>query len=211
MSGRVKLAFGVLALIVAVGGGALYVIREKAGEDTKRLTTLEETEQTPEVIEKTLSVGGAGFDEANKALKASGKLSEGKQIELLGRQMENDNATIRLSAYQELFRLHREGSAAAGTLLEACAAAEQDRENLLAIQGHLAERVLDAAGDDPGARLAVLNAMASDARPGYRMAAVKPLAALADASSKALLEALAKDPDEDVSMTAAMFLEGDDE
>jgi len=211
MSGKVKLAFGVLALIVAAGGLALYVIKEKAGEDTKRLTTLEEPEQTPEAIEKTLSESGAGFDEANKALKASGKLSDGKQLELLGRQMENDNATIRLSAYQELFRLHRDGSAAAGALLEERAAAEEDRENLLAIQSHLAGLVLDAAGEDPAARLAVLLAMASDARPGYRMAAAKPLHALGDAAAQGLLRTLAADPDEDVSMTAEMFLEGDEE
>ncbi len=211
MSSKVKIAIGVVALVLVAGGGALYLIKKQAGEDTQRLTTLEVKEQTPEAIVETLSRSGAGFDEANKALKASAKLAEGKQIELLGKQMENDNATIRLSAYQELFRLHREGSAAAGALLEERASSEKDRENLLGIQGHLALRTLDGVGEEPAARLAALRTLAGDARPGYRMAAVEPLSKMGEGPARSLLEALAEDPDEDVSMTAEMFLEGDED
>jgi HEAT repeat protein len=211
MSGKIKLAIGVVALVLAGGGGAFYLVKNQAGEDTRRLTTLEVKEQTPQAIVETLSERGAGFDEVNKALKASGKLTEGKQLKLLGRQMGNENATVRLSAYQELFRLHREGSAAAGTLLEERASSEEDRENLLAIQVHLASRTLDAVGEDSVARLAALRALAVDARPGYRMAAVEPLSKMGDGAALLLLETLAADPDEDVSMIAEMLLEGDDD
>ena len=211
MSGKIKLAIGVVALVLAGGGGALYLITNQAGEDTRRLTTLEVKEQTPEAVVETLTESGAGFDEVNKALKASAQLGEGKQLELLGRQMGNDNATVRLSAYQELFRLHGEGSAAAGTLLEERASSEKERENLLAIQAHLARRTLDAVGEEPAARLAALRALAGDARPGYRMAAVEPLSKMGVGAALSLLEVLAADPDEDVSMTAEMFLEGDEE
>jgi hypothetical protein len=211
MRGKVKLIAGVVVLIVAAAGLSIYLYKQKAGEDTKRLTTLEVKEQTPEAIVETLSGSGADFDEANKALKASSKLAAEKQLELLGKQMGNDNATVRLSAYQELFRLHREGSAAAGALLEARVTSEEDHENLVAIQVHLARRSLDSVGDDPTARLAALRALALDPRPGYRMASVEPLSRMTDATARELLDALAKDPDEDVAMTAEMLLGGDEE
>ena len=211
MSGRIKLVIGVTALVLAGGAGGLYLMKNQAGEDTRRLTNLEVEEQTPEAIVETLSGSGAGFDEANKALKASARLADGKQLEIYGRQMGNDNATIRLSAYKELFRLHTEGNAAAGVLLEERASSEEDQENLLAIQGHFARRTLDAVGEEPAARLAALRALAGDARPGYRMAAVEPLSKMGVGAALSLLEVLAADPDEDVSMTAEMFLEGDEE
>lgn len=211
MRGKGKLILVVAVLVVACAGGAFLLIQHKAAEDTARLTTLEVKEQTPEAIVETLSGTGAEFDEANKALKASRRLAQEKQIELLGQQMGNENPTVRLSAYQELFRLHGEGSAGAGALLEARAASEEDPENLLAIQGHLARRILEAAGDDPGARMAALRALAGDARPGYRMAAAEPLSGMGDGPALALLKTLAEDPHEDVSMTAEMFLEGDGE
>ena len=208
MGTKVKLFIGVVVLVLAAGAGAFYLLQEKAGEDTRRLTTPEVKEQTRETIVQTLSETGADFDEANKALKASASLGMEKQLELLERQMANDNATVRLSAYEELFRLHGAGSAAAGALVEARAAVEKDPENLLAIQGHLARRTLDAAGPDPAARLTALRTLAKDPRPGYRMAAVEPLVKLGDAA-RPVLEALAGDPDEDVRMTVEMFLEGD--
>ncbi len=211
MSGKAKLIVGVVVLVAACVGGTIVLIRHQAGEDTRRLTTPEVKEQTPEAIVETLSASGASFDEANRALKASATLAAEKQLELLGRQMDNENPTVRLSAYQELFRLHLGGSAAAGALLEARAVAEEDPENLLAIQGHLARRVLAAAGDEPGARLAALRGLIADARPGYRMAAAEPLSRLGDGPARDLLWTLAGDPHEDVSMTAEMFLEGDGE
>jgi len=211
MGSKGKLIIGVTVLAAVAAGLSLYLIKQKTGEDTRRLTTLEKKEQTPEAIVETLSESGADFDEANKALKASSKLAEEKQLELLGKQMGNENATVRLSAYQELFRLHREGSAAAGALLEERATSEEDHENLVAIQVHLARRTLDAAGAEPAARLAALRALTEDPRPGYRMAAVEPLSRLSDSAARSLLLALSKDADEDVAMTAEMFLEGDDE
>lgn len=210
MSGKIKAAMVIGVLVAAGGGGAFYHFNKQAGEDTRRITTLEVKEQTRDGIIETLSGSESNFDEANMALKATASLEEEQQVELLTQQMEHDNATVRLSAYQELFRLHRAGNSKAGALLEARASSEKERENLLAIQVHLAGLSLDHVGDEPGARLAAIRAMAGDPRPGYRMAAVGQLAEMDDVAARSLLEALSEDPDEDVSMTAELFLEGDE-